>query len=124
MPESAKGPTVLLVEPPDDSRDMYAEYLAERGFDLRISDDADDALIQVPDVDVVVTGIYIKGTFDGLELIRQFRQRDRQKPLIVLTAFDTDANRLEARQAGCDAFLSKPCLPDTLVREIRRVLAG
>lgn len=123
MAEGAKRPAVLLIEPPDDSRNMYAEYLSQRGFEAEVTDDADEGLTKVPDADVIVTGIYIKGAFDGVELVRQVRSHDANKPLIVLTAFDTKANRWNALRAGCDAFLVKPCLPDTLVREIRRVLA-
>jgi DNA-binding response OmpR family regulator len=123
MAESARGPAVLLIEPPDESRDLYATYLSQRGFDTSVTDDADDALTKVSDADVIVTGIYVKGTFDGVEFIRRVRLRDPKKPLIVLTAFDTESNRRKARQAGCDAFLAKPCLPDMLVRELRRVLS-
>jgi two-component system cell cycle response regulator DivK len=121
--ERAKRPAVLLIEPPDDSRDMYADYLTQRGFEARTSDNADEGLTKVQEADVVVTGVYIQGSFDGVELVRRVRLHEPNKPVIVLTAFDTESNRLGAQQAGCNAFLAKPCLPDTLVREIRRVLS-
>ena len=43
-------------------------------------------------------------------------------PVIVLTACGWRSERDRARAAGCDVFLAKPCLPDLLVREIRRLL--
>jgi len=56
--------------------------------------------------------------------VRQLRtaEQTRSKPVIVLTAWALNPAREQALAAGCDRFLPKPCLPQTLVREIRRAL--
>jgi two-component system cell cycle response regulator DivK len=71
-----------------------------------------------------VTGIRVPGPFDGVELVRRLRADDRtkDKPVIILTGCAFQTNRDDGDGAGCDAFLSKPCLPATLVSEIRHVL--
>lgn len=61
---------------------------------------------------------------DGVELVTRLKGDDGTKsiPVIVLTACAWQSDRDRAA-AGCEVFLTKPCLPDVLVREIRRVLA-
>jgi two-component system, cell cycle response regulator DivK len=115
-------PAVLLVESRRDDRVMYAEYLRARGFNPVEVDTTDEAVVQAGDCDVIVTGIRVDGPFDGLELVRRLRAdaRTARKPIIVLTAWALDPSRTLAYAAGCDVFLIKPCLPETLVRHIRR----
>src|SRR5205085_582242 len=75
--------------------------------------------------DVIVTGISVPGPFDGVELVRRLRANEptRHKPILVLTASAFAPAERRADAAGCDAFLPKPCYPDKLLAEIRRVLA-
>jgi two-component system, cell cycle response regulator DivK len=121
---SPNVPTVLLVESAQDDRDMYAEYLRASGLNPVERDNTGDALDDAIEVDLVVTGIRVKGPFDGIELIRRLRNGDgtRDLPVIVLTACAFERDERRARAAGCDVFLTKPCLPDRLVSEIRLVL--
>jgi DNA-binding response OmpR family regulator len=123
MDANAAAPAVLLLDPDDDGREMYALGLASCGFCPIAVDNAEEALGKVPGTDLLVTGIGIHGSFDGLELLRRVRSTDAGKPVIVLTAYATEFYRLQAQQAGCDAFLTKPCPPDTLACEIRRLLS-
>ena len=116
--------TVLLVGPAQDDRAMYAEYLRCRGVTPIETDDPSAALAAAADADAVVTGIHLTEGADGLELIRRLRAADRTHltPVIVLTASVLVTDRQRATAAGCDAFLPKPCDPDTLLAEIRRVM--
>jgi two-component system, cell cycle response regulator DivK len=117
-------PTVLLVEDSQDDRTMYAEYLRLRQFRTVEIDNTADAFALAPTVDAVVTGIRVPGPFDGIELVRRLREdeRTKQKPVIVLTACTYEPDQRRAYAAGCDVFLPKPCLPETLMAEISRVL--
>jgi CheY-like chemotaxis protein len=118
-------PTVLLVDDAADNRMMYAEYLRAQHFRAIEIDNAADALALGSTADAVVVDIRLPGSFDGLELVRRLRSdgRTQNMPIVVLTACAFETDRIRAREAGCDAFLSKPCLPDTLVIELRRALA-
>jgi two-component system cell cycle response regulator DivK len=102
---------------------MYAEYLEHYGVPTVTANNADDAFAFAPTAAVIVTGIILRGTVDGIELIRRLRVDDRTKrtPIIVLTACVMQSDFEAAVAAGCDAFLRKPCAPDELLREIRRV---
>jgi CheY-like chemotaxis protein len=116
--------SILLIEPDDDRRVMYAEYLHTFGFTVLTADTTDDGLTRASDADVIVTWIGVPGSFDDFELVRRVRQTDRTKhtPIIVLLsagAFESDRQRAFA--AGCDLFLPKHCPPERLASEIRAV---
>lgn len=126
MRPTATTPTavVLLAQPQHDDRDLYAEFLRARRFlPVPVSAGA-DVLTVAPRVDIVVTETLLPGHLDGLEVVARLKTGKRTKgiPVIVLTACGWRSERDRAHAAGCDVFLAKPCLPDLLVREIRRLL--
>jgi CheY-like chemotaxis protein len=98
---------------------MYAEHLCEYGLAVIAASNAWDTLIAAPRADVIVTGILLAGSMDGVELIARLRRDEvvDRRPIIVLTACAWDAER--AMRAGCDLFLSKPCVPGGLLRHGR-----
>src|SRR5713101_6637294 len=109
---------------PTTTRVMYAEYLQAFGFTVLTADTTDDGLSRASDADVIVTGMWVSGSFDGVELVRRVRQTDKTKhtPIIVLlTACAFESDRQRAFAAGCDLVLPKHCPPERLVSEIRAV---
>jgi CheY-like chemotaxis protein len=61
---------------------------------------------------------------DGWEATRRLKSdiRTRHIPIVALTGHALAGHAEGAREAGCDAFVTKPCLPDALVAEIKRLL--
>ena len=116
--------SILLVEPPEDDRPMYAEFLRANGFDVTEVDSTDAGLSAAGKADLIVTGVRMPGSFDGIELVRRLRddERTKSKPLIVLTACTFEPDQSRAFAAGCDVFLPKPCLPDILLEEAKRLI--
>jgi two-component system, cell cycle response regulator DivK len=119
------GSTVLLVESDADNREMYAECLRKYGFAVLTADTTDEGLRCASNADVVVTEIRVSGSFDGLDLVNRLRHADETKltPIIVLTACTFEPEQRRAYAAGCDVFLSKPCLPENLLSAISGVVA-
>jgi DNA-binding NtrC family response regulator len=60
---------------------------------------------------------------DGLELLRDLRQRSPELTALMLTAFGTVENAVEAMRLGADDFLQKPFGPERLVASVERALA-
>jgi CheY-like chemotaxis protein len=62
---------------------------------------------------------------DGWEATRRLKENERTRhiPIVALTGHALAGHAEGARQAGCDAFVTKPCLPDALLAEIQRMLA-
>ena len=67
--------SILLVEPPEDDRPMYAEFLRGQGFAVTEVDSTDAGWSAAPDADLIITGIRLAGSFDGIELVRRLRRR-------------------------------------------------
>lgn len=122
---TSRRPVVLLVlQARDDASDMYAAYLRYHGLVPIAVSTAREARERARHADVLVTDIILDGQADGIELVSRLRNSDstRCTPMIVLTACSSPEDRERAARAGCDAFLPKPCLPDQLLREVRRLL--
>jgi two-component system cell cycle response regulator DivK len=121
-----RDPFVLLIEPHADTRDMYTEFFAHEGIRLTCLPDAHGALRLAAHAAMVITGILLPGEMDGIALVAALRadSRTRAVPIIVLTACAWKSERVRADQAGCDVFLPKPCLPEELLGEVRRLLVS
>jgi CheY-like chemotaxis protein len=63
---------------------------------------------------------------DGWEATRRLKEDDRTRhvPIVALTGHALAGHADSAQKAGCDAFVTKPCLPDALVAEIKRLLGS
>jgi two-component system cell cycle response regulator DivK len=123
MPSRSRA-VVLLVQVGVD-RALYAAFLRCHGFLPIPVKTASEGLIVAPHADVIVTETLLPGRIDGIEFIARLKsgERTRTIPVIVLTVCAWPAERERAEHAGCDVFLTKPCLPDALLREVHRVLA-
>lgn len=127
MARHSRGGVVLLVQQArDDGGDMYAEFLRHHGFTSLVARDAAGALDTAHRADVVITGILLSGSVDGFELIERLRADPQtgRTPIIVVTACAWPSARRRAEAAGCDVFLTKPCLPETLLHEVQRIFAA
>jgi CheY-like chemotaxis protein len=59
---------------------------------------------------------------DGLAELRQLRRQEPTQRVAIIALTAMPAARDSAREAGCDAFLAKPCLPELLWWEVRSLL--
>ena len=120
-------PLILLVEDQSDLRQMYAEQLMLSGFDVIEAGNGVDAISDTtahfPDVVLMDLSLPV---LDGWEATRRLKNDTRTAhiPVVALTAHDESGELQRATRAGCDWFVPKPCPPDALIVEIRRVLAG
>jgi two-component system cell cycle response regulator DivK len=118
-------PRVLLVDDYPDAREMYSEYLQFSGFDVVEATNGiealQSALDQSPDIILMDLSLPV---MDGWEATRRLKadQRTASIPVVALTGHALAGISDGAKRAGCDAFVTKPCLPEDLVKEIRRIL--
>ncbi|HVZ23777.1 MAG TPA: response regulator [Vicinamibacterales bacterium] len=125
MKKKPQKPVVLLVDDYPDAREMYAEYLEFSGFRIVQAGNGveaiDRALDSHPDVILMDLSLPI---MDGWEATRRLKAdpRTKQIPVLAVTGHALTGISEDARNAGCDGFITKPCLPEDLVAEIRKVL--
>ena len=126
MTEQTTGPLILVVDDYDDAREMYSEYLQFCGFRVAEARNGNEAIEQAFAVkpDLILMDLSLPG-MDGWEATRQLKadERTRQIPVVALTGHALAGASEGAKKAGCDSFVTKPCLPDDLVVEVRRMLS-
>lgn len=118
-------PVVLLVNPSLDDQDLYTQCLGYEGISVIACDRVNVARSQAAAADLVVTSVAIESRDDGIAFIEWLRSQPatRRKPVIVVTAHVGPEDEWRACAAGCDLFLPKPCLPETLRTAISQLLA-
>lgn len=116
---------ILLVDDFVDNREMYALYLNHSGFEVAEAANGHEALQQAFSLlpDLIVMDLSLPG-LDGWEATRRLKDdaRTRHIPVLALTSHALEGFSEGARAAGCDGFVTKPCLPEQLVAEIRAML--
>ena len=118
-------PLVLLAEDFEDARELYRDYLEFSGFSVLTANNGREAIEQAETVqpDIILMDASMP-VLDGWQATRQIKHHPttRHIPVVALTAHAFDDARREADDVGCDAFVTKPCLPDDLVVKVRAVL--
>ena len=127
MTESAGAPLILVVDDVEDNRSLYAEYLLFRGYRVSTAETGLDALdmLMTERPDVILLDLRMPG-LSGEATLGRIRTRPElsRTPVVALTAHALDQERRQALAAGFDFFLSKPCLPDDVVRVIESLLGA
>lgn len=105
---------------------MYAVWLWHLGYTTLQASNAADGYRKAVELaaDLVVTDIKLAGSTDGLELTRQLKQlrATHDIPVLIVSGYVFKADSDSAATAGCDRFLMKPCLPETLSAAIEGLL--
>ena len=119
------GALILVVDDYQDAREMYAEYLQFSGFRVAEARNGNEAVAQARSLkpDLILMDLSLPG-MDGWEATRVLKADETTKhiPIVALTGHALAGASEGARKAGCDSFVTKPCLPDDLVIEVRRML--
>ena len=128
------APKLLLVEDDPSLAELLEFRFLREGYQVRATPDGDEALLLASEdtPDLVILDWMIEGT-SGIEVCRRLR-RDKTTahvPIIMLTARETEDDRVRGLETGADDYLSKPFSPRELVarvgavmRRIRPALAG
>jgi two-component system cell cycle response regulator DivK len=119
------APLILVVDDYQDAREMYAEYLQFSGFRVAEARNGNEAVDQAFALkpDLILMDLSLPG-MDGWEATRRLKadESTRHIPIVALTGHALAGASDGAKKAGCDSFVTKPCLPDDLVVEVRRML--
>jgi CheY-like chemotaxis protein len=120
-------PLVLVVEDYQDAREMYAAYLQFSGYRVAEATNGIEAIEKTNELlpDIILMDLALP-RMDGWEATRRLKanEKTRHIPIVALTGHALAGHAEGARLAGCDSFVTKPCLPDALVAEIQRMLDG
>ena len=127
MKAKTERPHVLVVDDYPDAREMYAEYLQYSGFDVVEAGNGIEALERAADsAPYIILMDLSLPVMDGWEATRRLKadKATADIPIVALTGHALAGILEGAKKAGCDAFVTKPCLPEDLVKEIQKVLSA
>jgi two-component system OmpR family response regulator len=113
---------VVLVDDDADIRQLVGAYLTEHGLVVhQLADGARlDKVLDAYPIDIVLLDLMLPGE-DGLSLCRELR-RQRNVPVIMLTALAEESDRVLGLEMGADDYLTKPFSNRELLARIRAVL--
>jgi CheY-like chemotaxis protein len=118
-------PLVLVIDDDRSAREGYAELLEGRGFRVAVAGSADEAKAscRLRHPDAVITDVALPDG-NGFDLAANLRREclPPHAPILGMTGYwATDVHERAAR-AGVTTVLAKPCQPEHLLAELRRVL--
>jgi DNA-binding response OmpR family regulator len=125
QPVEVMSKRILVVDDEDDVTELLEFNLRRAGYDVEVAHDGEQALshaLQRPP-DLVVLDVmlpHIDG-FGVCELLKRAQATSRV-PVILLTAFATEASRVIGLEIGADDYLTKPFSPRELVLRVRRLI--
>ena len=113
---------ILVVEDEESFSEALAYLLGREGFDVTVADSGPKAIEEFDRVgaDLVLLDLMLPG-LSGTEVCRQLRQRS-DVPIIMLTAKDSEVDKVVGLELGADDYVTKPYSSRELVARIRAVL--
>ena len=111
---------LLIAEDEKNLNKILAQQLEDSGYTVDSCFDGEDALdhILLTDYDAIILDIMMPG-MDGLEVLKQVRQKEITSPILFLTARDSIEDRVAGLDLGADDYLTKPFAFEELLARIR-----
>jgi DNA-binding response OmpR family regulator len=115
---------ILVVEDEEKTARSLEKGLGAEGYIVDVANDGDQAetLIGSSNYDLILLDWMIPGSYDGPALVKLWRSRNEQAPILMLTARGTIGDRVEGLNAGADDYLPKPFSFDELVARVHALL--
>ncbi|MEO6501777.1 MAG: response regulator transcription factor [Jatrophihabitantaceae bacterium] len=113
---------ILVVEDEESISDPLSYMLRREGFEVSVAEDGPDALVQFErnGADLVLLDLMLPG-LSGTEVCRSLRQKSNV-PIIILTARDSEVDKVVGLELGADDYVTKPFSHRELLARIRAVL--
>jgi two-component system, cell cycle response regulator DivK len=116
---------ILIVEDHEDNRKILRDLLTSAGFALVEATTGEEGvtLAETGRPDLILMDIQLPG-LDGYEATRRIKGNPalRQIPIIAVTSYALSGDDVKAREAGCDAYVTKPFSPRALLAKVREFL--
>jgi two-component system chemotaxis response regulator CheY len=119
--------TILIVDDSEFVRSYHSYILEQAHYQVITAVDGSDGLEQLytNPCDMVLTDINMIN-MDGYEFIRRVRAdgKYRSLPIIIVSTESEAKDKMKGFEAGANLYLVKPSSPETMVENIRMLLAG
>ncbi|AWL12565.1 Alginate biosynthesis transcriptional regulatory protein AlgB [Saliniradius amylolyticus] len=112
---------IMIVEDDSGLREALVDTLTLGGYEILEADSAEAALSRLnqQSVDMVVSDIQM-GAMNGLSLMRTIKQKWPNLPVLLMTAYATIDDAVEAMREGATDYMAKPFSPEVLLNLVSR----
>ena len=116
---------VLVVDDELDIRESLELLLMSEGYAVELAQNATEGLkkMEAAGYDLVLLDLMMPDK-SGMEVIEEVRQRDKETPIFMITAYGSVEAAVKALKLGANDYFSKPWENDKLIIEIDRMIAG
>ncbi len=120
---SAAG-SILVIDDEGGIRESLEVLLSLEGYSIKTASDGEQGLrmLEMESFDLVLLDLALPGQ-SGLDLLPQIKERKPETPVIMITAYGTVENVVEAIRAGAENFVQKPWDNEKLLADIRSAVA-
>ncbi len=112
---------ILVIEDEEKLRRVIGLHLGSAGYQVKATGTAEEGIKHADDVDLILTDLKLPG-MTGLELLEKLRAQNWGAPVIVMSAFGTVENAVDAMKKGAVDFLPKPFSLDHLTVVVEKAL--
>jgi DNA-binding NtrC family response regulator len=115
---------ILVIDDEPDIRDSLEALLASEGFSVELAANAADGLRQldIATYDLVILDLMLPDK-SGMQVLEEIRQRDRETPILMLTAYGSVEVAVQALKRGASDYFSKPWDNEKLLIEIQNMIS-
>lgn len=114
---------VLVVDDESSNRRILEQVLGRAGYAVETASNGSEALKKLDSSppDLIILD-YMMPDLNGMDVLKELRQRDDDTPVIMVTAYGTVERAVDAMQAGAYDFITRPLKPDHIALVVRKAL--
>ncbi|HVZ60106.1 MAG TPA: sigma-54 dependent transcriptional regulator [Terriglobales bacterium] len=114
---------VLIIDDEASIRESLETLLDSDGYEVRSAASAEEGLLRLAErpIDAILLDFALPDR-NGLDLLRELRERDAELPIIMITAYGTVENAVAAMRGGASNFIQKPWDNEKLLADLRLVI--
>ncbi len=107
---------ILIVENDSSMAEMLSDFLSDKGFVVTVAEDGAVALskTETEHYDIILSDV-VMPTIDGIELLRRLKARKNDAVVVMMSAYGTIDNAVEAIKLGAYDYVSKPFRLDEII---------
>lgn len=120
---NSKG-RILVIDDEPDIRESLEAFLTLEGYSVELAENGAEGLEKLAsgDYDLVLLDLMMPDR-SGMDVLVEFRERDRETPVFMITAYGSVDTAVQTLKAGATDFFQKPWNPDKLLVEIERMIS-
>ena len=115
--------SILVIEDDKNTQEVIVEALKNKGYNVDLADSGIEGFTAYKNkkYDLIITDVIMPG-IDGYQLIKLIRSKNKEIPILMLTALKEEYNQLKAFKIGIDDYIIKPFSFNILIERVKAIL--